>query len=455
MTAVRQSFASVMADALLRDTANSVEASQFVISFAAWTALLTHPLYWYIWTYWFPQPHESVFLRFSSALLAVPLLLRSRWPHAVQRFFPLYWLAVITYILPVLFTYLALWNNFNDVWLLCHLGLLLLLIILLPTATMYAVILALGTAIGVLLFRLSGGSLQSVQVPAFYVPIVSFVFLFCVGFMHQARLSAAVVVRRAATDRQRTLMSRALSATIAHEVRKPVAQSLQALGLIKEGLTDLERLGAASDNVELRLQLDYLKRTADLGYSSVVRGDMLIRMILRNIREERIDPSDYQVLSMAAVVRGAVESYAFARGQRERVRLYLDDDFSVRGDENLLMYLLFNLLQNALVYDAGRANLRVEIRLGHDEQGGWLTVRDNGPGIPPERLTGIFESFMTDTSKQGTGLGLPFCKRVMTAVGGSIAVHSNPGSGAEFRLRFPPLGAQAIAPKVTPGISCA
>jgi signal transduction histidine kinase len=175
------------------------------------------------------------------------------------------------------------------------------------------------------------------------------------------------------------------------------------------------------------------------GYSGMVRGDMLIGIILRNIREERIDPSDFQVLSMATVVHTAMESYAFGRGQRERVRVLQAEDFSVRGEENLLIYVLFNLLQNALVFEAGRPDLVVEIRFARDGDGGRLSVRDNGPGIPPERLPGIFESFMTYANKQGTGLGLPFCKRVMTALGGGIDVHSTPGEGTEFQLHFPPV----------------
>jgi signal transduction histidine kinase len=146
---------------------------------------------------------------------------------------------------------------------------------------------------------------------------------------------------------------------------------------------------------------------------------------------------------MAAVVHTAMESYAFGRGQRERVRVMQAEDFHVRGDENLLIYVLFNLLQNALVFDAGRPDLVLEVRFGRDGDGGWLSVRDNGPGIPPERLPGIFESFMTYANKQGTGLGLPFCKRVMTALGGGIDVRSAPGEGTEFLLRFPPVTVSA------------
>jgi signal transduction histidine kinase len=142
-------------------------------------------------------------------------------------------------------------------------------------------------------------------------------------------------------------------------------------------------------------------------------------------------------LSLACTVRKAIAGYAFAGDQLDRVELDLAQDFTVLGDENLLIYVLFNLLANALYHLQGRPDGAVRIGLVRDGARHLLLFSDNGPGIPPERIAGIFEAFTTDPDKPGTGLGLPFCKRVMSALGGQIAVRCGPGGGTELRLAFP------------------
>jgi signal transduction histidine kinase len=69
-------------------------------------------------------------------------------------------------------------------------------------------------------------------------------------------------------------------------------------------------------------------------------------------------------------------------------------------------------------------------------------VKDNGPGIEPEKLDKIFSPFYTSKSS-GTGLGLAISKKLVDAHGGSIEVDSAPGSGTEFILTFPKQAAGA------------
>jgi signal transduction histidine kinase len=63
-------------------------------------------------------------------------------------------------------------------------------------------------------------------------------------------------------------------------------------------------------------------------------------------------------------------------------------------------------------------------------------VADDGPGIPPEMLDRLFERFATNR-RQGTGLGLAFCKLAVEAHGGEIWVESPAGRGAVFRFTVP------------------
>lgn len=98
---------------------------------------------------------------------------------------------------------------------------------------------------------------------------------------------------------------------------------------------------------------------------------------------------------------------------------------------------LTNLLRNAVtaIIDTERAGT---IRL-HAESTDELvvfTIADDGPGIPLELQTQIFEPLFT-TRSNGVGLGLALCRDIATAHGGSIDVHSDPGHGATFTLRLP------------------
>jgi signal transduction histidine kinase len=150
------------------------------------------------------------------------------------------------------------------------------------------------------------------------------------------------------------------------------------------------------------------------------------------------------VLWVRALIDEALESYPFAAGERARVAV-LGPDFQVAGARPLLVHVLYNLLKNAL--DAVRARERREIRLacepGGETGGNWnrLTVADTGCGIPEEAMPHIFDDFFSLKGPgSGTGMGLPFCRRVMRGLGGEIVCRSRLGEYTRMELSFPPAG---------------
>jgi len=94
-----------------------------------------------------------------------------------------------------------------------------------------------------------------------------------------------------------------------------------------------------------------------------------------------------------------------------------------------------NLLRNAREAVGKRGEILVQARCLRDYSVE-LVVRDNGPGIPPDKLERIFEAYYT-TKERGTGLGLAIVKHNAELYGGGVRVRSELGKGAEFTLLFP------------------
>ncbi|WP_373500840.1 ATP-binding protein [Desulfococcus sp.] len=104
----------------------------------------------------------------------------------------------------------------------------------------------------------------------------------------------------------------------------------------------------------------------------------------------------------------------------------------VRADANKIVWVLTNLVSNALRYVGKGGHIQLTaLRIGRQVH---LSVRDDGPGIPEEYQSRIFQKFVQVKGREagGTGLGLAICKEIVRAHGGAIWVESAPGRGSTF-----------------------
>ncbi len=108
--------------------------------------------------------------------------------------------------------------------------------------------------------------------------------------------------------------------------------------------------------------------------------------------------------------------------------------FLVRGQHDALQRALGNVLLNAVDATQGRGNISVLVTGRNGTV--TLAVRDDGIGIPPERLERIWEPYVTNKTG-GTGLGLAIVKQTIVSHGGRVDATSTPGQGTEIRLHFP------------------
>ena len=119
------------------------------------------------------------------------------------------------------------------------------------------------------------------------------------------------------------------------------------------------------------------------------------------------------------------------------------ENSQVMGDRESLVQLLVNLLDNAIKYSVSGDTVVVELKQAGDFMN--VAVIDEGPGIPEEDQSRIFERFYrVDPARSkelgGTGLGLSIVKHIASTHGGEITVQSKVGAGSTFTLSLPKLG---------------
>jgi signal transduction histidine kinase len=149
----------------------------------------------------------------------------------------------------------------------------------------------------------------------------------------------------------------------------------------------------------------------------------------------RVDPAEVNLPALLARMRSLVRPMA----DTSQVSLIVDSGNApptILTDELALTGILRNLLSNAIKYtDAGEVRLTVSTLESSVE----IMVVDTGTGIPPEHLGRVFEEFyqVPGVRRGGTGLGLPYARRLAGILGGELTLTSEPGTGTTAALRLP------------------
>ena len=114
------------------------------------------------------------------------------------------------------------------------------------------------------------------------------------------------------------------------------------------------------------------------------------------------------------------------------------EDVNIHSDSNLLCRALYLVVENAMKH-AGD-NPVIDVSYGGDEKDYFIRVKDNGPGIPDNKINEIFLKYTRITRKDpqnaGTGLGLAICRQIVTLLGGKVTAANIQKGGAVFDLKF-------------------
>ena len=218
---------------------------------------------------------------------------------------------------------------------------------------------------------------------------------------------------------------RRFTADASHELRTPLAviRGIGELGL-GETRTPAEYQEAIGSMLE---EVDRLTRLVDT-LLQLSRGDA------GTVRLSR------EAVNLADVARDVTGSLSIlAEERRQRFRISAQPDVVVHADRLVLRDAVTNVVDNAIKY--GLVGTIVEVRVEADSRTAVLTVTDEGPGIPAEHRSRIFDRFYrVDEGRSrgmgGTGLGLAIAKWAVEVNGGQIAYESN-GGGSTFRISLP------------------
>ncbi len=219
----------------------------------------------------------------------------------------------------------------------------------------------------------------------------------------------------------------------AHDLRAPLNAMVMTLELLKISVEG-NAAGARADEevVDVAALQKQLKYVATLN-EEIRRLDRQLHTLLSHTAP----PSEGRHEVDLRVLLQNLDALLSPQARRQRVAMVTrlpDEPLLIVGQSDRLKQALLNIVINALeaMPDGGELTMMLE----RCEGSARLTVCDSGPGIPPEVLDTIYEMHFT-TKSGGTGVGLYVARTVVQAHGGTIEVHSAPGTGTSFVLTLP------------------
>jgi signal transduction histidine kinase len=252
-----------------------------------------------------------------------------------------------------------------------------------------------------------------------------------------AEMGAVVIVRNLTEERrmaehlrqtEKLVALGELVAGVAHEVNNPLTGISAFAQLLLEDDLTAEQLEAVST----------IKREADR--AGAVARDLLTFARKTGPRNVSIDFNELIEQTLR------LRTYGLRTAGVEVELALAPDVHRVRGDDRQLQQVLLNLVVNAEHAMAAVSERTLTVRTGNEADRVVIEIADSGVGMSPEVQRRIFEPFFTTKPEgKGTGLGLSVSYGIVQTHGGTLTVHSAPGSGATFRLSLPSECADASA----------
>lgn len=391
-------------------------------------SLIGYPVFWWIWSYWLPQPWESAVLRLTCAGLGLLFFIGYLPKNLEERKAKLLFNLICWLQLPLFFTWMFLANDANAVWLSSYCAMLLIYYHLVDWRF---------ATLGVILGGLCGGLLYALFFGFDYVltaAVSKFENVIVIAFAWVTGLALGLSASNLRIEHLNQTLS--TMGILAHELRTPIASVALMGDVLSESVHEVRALGATA--------------SADRLQFLSTRLDALVRMMHNHIdtqianARQSLPATPLEPLLASSCLQTVLADYPFAtEAQRRAVSVEVHRDFIFLGVPAWLTQIVNNLMKNALYALAAKqtplqaGSVRLVVACDAARLQGQIGVIDQGTGIAKAAQKNLFQPFYSSQRGSSHGLGLAYCQRTVHALGGTIHLESTLGSGTTITLKFP------------------
>ena len=222
----------------------------------------------------------------------------------------------------------------------------------------------------------------------------------------------------------KTSVTGALSASIAHELNQPLAATSLNIQYLQKKLADGDLSTATQVEILNTLMVDNQRSASIIRSLKGIFSDKKVgveRFIFPNLME-----------SIVSILKPELTA------QKIQLKLSLDPELRIQGNRDELQQVMLNLVGNAIqALNTNNQSLKIiSIKGRYISEGTEISVTDNGIGVPLSSQEHLFD-LLTGSKSKGMGLGLWLCKHIITRHGGKIFYQDAENGGAQFVIRLP------------------
>jgi two-component system CAI-1 autoinducer sensor kinase/phosphatase CqsS len=399
-----------------------VEATSARLMWLGAFVMVLNPFFYWIFTYY--AHINDNFLARAILCTSGLLVLLTGFSKLWKKNWAIVFLVLMTWFqLPVFSLWMYLANDGLDVWLATSLAFILIFHIVTDWR-----VASIGTLLGYLVVGVLWWSLEeppTISETTWVLHLIMLIFVW----------SSAIMLNISSASRRQKQLADTLATIgiMAHELRTP----LSAIALVADAL-ELNQNYSFDEPLNDRLQ-DLANRTRELTQQMHHQIDTQIA----NARLLKL-PTGKDIIVASQLIEKSVSHYPYiTEKERQCVKVTVYNDFEFIGSHNQMRQVIDNLIKNAIT-SLYKANSQFEsgsisILVNSIQEQGIIQVSDKGVGIDPLLQRFIFSPFFSTNQRTGHGLGLAFCKRVLSSTKGQISVLANYSGqkGAQFLMTIP------------------
>jgi signal transduction histidine kinase len=222
----------------------------------------------------------------------------------------------------------------------------------------------------------------------------------------------------------KTSVTGALSASIAHELNQPLAATSLNIQYLQKKLADGDLSTATQVEILNTLMVDNQ------------RSASIIRSLRGIFSDKKVDVERFIFPNLMESIVSILKPELTA--QNIQLKLSLDPELRIQGNRDELLQVMLNLVGNAIqaLNTNNQSPKIISIKGRYISEGTEISVTDNGMGVPISSQEHLFD-LLTGSKSKGMGLGLWLCKHIITGHGGKIFYQDAENGGAQFVMRLP------------------